>query len=108
MITILAVGQEASRVAEAATGHASVEVLVARDSDEALEKLARNRRIDAVLITDSNDLTEVADVIRDEDPASPPLYAASAIGSAVGVRSLAGESPRELIHELIEALSPEP
>ncbi len=50
MITILVVGAPAAEASRYAAGHPSVEILVAGGTEEALEKLARNRRIDAVLL----------------------------------------------------------
>jgi hypothetical protein len=104
MITILALGEAAPSVAETASGDASVEVLVSRDVEDALEKLARNRRIDAILITDSDRAAEFADAIRDEDPASPPLYAPASAAATAGVSPLTGATAEELLDGLIAAL----
>jgi hypothetical protein len=52
------------------------EVLHARDADEAAEKLARNRRIDALLFFDETLEREVAALLRGEDPALPPAFVA--------------------------------
>jgi len=107
MITILAVGADAFAIAEAAAPDPAVEVLVSRDAEEALEKLARNRRIDAVLITEAVDIAGLAREIREEDPGAPPLYAPASSGSAPGVRALAAGSPEELLGALLRALSGE-
>ena len=52
MITILAVGPEAESLAVFGASHPSVEVVTAHGAEDALERLARNRRIDAVLFLD--------------------------------------------------------
>lgn len=52
----------------------SFEILRARSGDEAIEKLARNRRIDAVLFTGGAVGRETIDRLSAEDALSPPLF----------------------------------
>ena len=48
--------------------------MTAAGVEEALEKLARNRRIDAVLLLADADPAAAAQAIHDEDPGAPPLF----------------------------------
>jgi hypothetical protein len=75
VITILAVGGPERDLANAFALKPSVEVVTARDVEDALEKLARNRRVDAVLLLDGASAAASAQTILEEDPAAPPLYA---------------------------------
>ena len=74
MLTILVVA--APGFPDILATHPSLELLHAHDSEDALEKLGRNRRIDAVLLAgwDPGAGAEIADAIRDDNPAPPPLY----------------------------------
>ena len=88
MITILVVAPR-----ESVTGFAepdpSVEVLVASDLEDALEKLARNRRVDAVLlVAGPAEAGALAREIRAEDPAGPPLFAPASAGPIAGAGAL--------------------
>jgi hypothetical protein len=67
----------------------SFEVLRARSADEALEKLARNRRIDAVLFTGDALARETIERLSDEDASSPPLFSTgcAAVEGAVALES---------------------
>ena len=56
MITILAVGPDAEALAAFGASHPSIEVVTAHGAEDALERLARNRRIDAVLLLDGRTL----------------------------------------------------
>ena len=54
----------------------------ARDLEDALEKLARNRRIDAVLLLDADTAgARPRSAIFEEDPARPPIYAPRILGA---------------------------
>jgi hypothetical protein len=66
---------------------ANFELLWASGAEEAAEKLARNRRIDAVLFFDSGLARETAKLLESEDPAFPPLYLAGA-GAPEGIAEL--------------------
>jgi DNA-binding NarL/FixJ family response regulator len=105
MITILAVGPLAVELSVFASSHPSVEIVTAGGVEEALEKLARNRRIDAVLLLPGAPAREIAEAIREEDPASPPLFASVQAGSIEGVQTAAASEPERLIEWVIEHLS---
>jgi hypothetical protein len=107
MITLLAVGDGAGAVAAGAGADPSLEVLIAKDAEDALEKLARNRRIDAVLIVDSRETAALAASIRDEDPAGPPLFAPASAGEVPGVEAVSAESSEGLAARIARALSHE-
>ncbi len=108
MITILAVGADAERLAAFGASHPSVEVVTAEGAEDALERLARNRRIDAVLLLDSPDAAEIARLVREEDPGAPPLFVPAAAGEIPGTRALSGNLGAELLEELVAALGPGP
>lgn len=74
----------------------SFEILHAATVPEACEKLARNRRIDAVLFFEERLAREVSRILREEDPAAPPLFLAGA-GRVTGVEAIA---PGHLFEEL--------
>lgn len=106
MITILAVSREVKSLSPAFARHPSVEVLVAADAEEALETLARNRRIDAVLLLDRASAAATARQIREEDPGAPALYAPASTGPIPRVASLADDAPEamvEALHRRLEA-----
>ena len=105
MITILAVAGRVGELAPALLRHPSIEVLTASGVEDALEKLARNRRIDAVLLL-GTDALEVASAIGQEDPAAPPLFAPASAGAIPGVRSLPDRDPAALAEEIVALLEP--
>jgi hypothetical protein len=105
MITVLVVSKpgRARNLDEAAARMPSLELLHASDIEQALDRLARNRRIDAVLLLDPESAPEVAKVILEEDPGAPPLFVA---GSDVpGTRRLAGGEPALLLESLERSLA---
>jgi len=106
VITLLAVGGSAAEILDVAAGHPSVEVLTALGAEDALEKLARNRRIDAVLLLAGGANREIAAAIREEDPTGPPLFAPpTGAGPIPGVRPLPEADPEELLAEIGRHLS---
>jgi CheY-like chemotaxis protein len=105
MITILAVGQEAETLAAFGASHPSIEVVTAHGAEDALERLARNRRIDAVLLLDGSDARETARLIAEEDPGAPPVFASAGVGELAGARRLAAGSGVPLLEALLEALA---
>lgn len=104
MITILAVGAGAETLAGFGAERPSVEIVTAEGAEDALERLARNRRIDAVLVLAGADAGEIARLVSEEDPGAPPLYAPAAAGEIPGVRALAGGSDLQLLEELVRAI----
>ena len=55
----------------------SVEVLYARGAEEALEKLARNRRIDAVVMAAGAENPDIEAALREDEPAPPQVFRVS-------------------------------
>ena len=107
MITILLVGERehAEFLDEIAARKPSLELLHAMDVEEALDRLARNRRIDAVLlIVEPATAREIAALLLEEDPAGPPIFL-PAPASAPGTRSLPASSPEELLDSILSTLS---
>ena len=84
MLHVLAVDPEAPRPLEAPP---SIEVAWAHDAEDALEKLSRNRRIDAVLFFDDATARATADILAADGGGWPPLFQEG--GSAVdGIEAL--------------------
>jgi hypothetical protein len=106
MMTILVVGAPAAEASRYAEAHPSVEILAAAGTEDALEKLARNRRIDAVLLLPGSGAGELAAELAEEDPSAPPLFAPASAGDIPGVRALAAEDPDRLLELVVQALEP--
>jgi len=77
--------------------HASVEVLTAHGVEDTLEKLGRNRRIDAVLLLSGEDARAIVAAIEEDNPAHPPLFQPAGRRPLPGTRILAAARPEELI-----------
>jgi hypothetical protein len=107
VITILVVAGPAEDLARVFARHPSLEVLTAADAEDALEKLARNRRIDAVLLLGGPAAPAMARLILEEDPGAPPLYAPESFGAAPAALPLADASPEVLIETVARLLQPE-
>ncbi|MEO8349931.1 MAG: hypothetical protein ABI610_13575 [Acidobacteriota bacterium] len=108
MITILVVAppDESEALDRVASRRPSLELLHAEDFEETLERLARNRRIDAVLLLLTADrAAEVAALVREEDPSAPPLFAPEAIGTVPDVEPLTATTPEDLLEALTARLS---
>lgn len=104
MYSILVVGSAEQDAGELEGRLSSVEVLRARDAEDAVEKLGRNRRIDAVLLLQPETLSlETIAAIREDLPAPPPLFLAVSTGAPVpeGVRRLSPGPPGEILASLI-------
>jgi hypothetical protein len=106
MITVLVLGPSHVESAPADFADPSVEILAAGSAEEALEKLARNRRIDAVLLLPGSEARELAETLAEEDPSAPPLFAPASIGEIPGVRRLEAENPVALVQRIVELLEP--
>lgn len=100
MISVLVVGPET--VGATAAGDPAVEVLRAAGAEEAIERLARNRRIDAVLLLCGSESGRVMAAIEQEEPAPPPFYAPAEPAPPPGVRLLS-TGPIERLLEAIAA-----
>ena len=105
MITVLVVGGGSRDFASLAADDPSIEVMTATGAEEALEKLARNRRIDAVLLAGVADPASTARAIHEEDSGAPPLFAPASAAPLDRVRLLAAASPEDLLRAIAHALS---
>jgi hypothetical protein len=108
VITVLVVAEpgEADPLDRAAAGRPSLELLHAGDVEDALDRLSRNRRIDAVLLLLSSDrAAEAAALLREEDPSGPPLLAPAPPDPPPGVQPLIAETPEEIVEVLMQKLS---
>jgi hypothetical protein len=108
MITVLVVGERerAADLDTLASKNPSLELLHAGDAEETLDRLARNRRIDAVLLlVPPVNAREIAGLLLEEDPAGPPIFTPRSSDEIAGVRSLDASSPEELLHSIFSALS---
>lgn len=83
----------------------SVEVLQTAGADEAVDRLARNRRIDAVLLFAGAENEAIAAAIREDNLAPPPLFFPASAAKVPGARQLASDLPGELLDLLAEALA---
>jgi hypothetical protein len=97
MISVLVVAAAEQDLQDLAGTHPSVEVLSAHGVEDALEKLARNRRVDAVLLLAGEANSEIVGAIRDDNPAHPPLYGPAGQPAPAGVRTLPAVEPSELL-----------
>ena len=100
MITVLVVAGEGSELQGIQEGNPSLEILRARDIEETLEKLARNRRIDAVLLLVGEETARFAEAVLEENPAAPPLFAPEESGRGARVNFLDATSASELLRLL--------
>ncbi|MEP6995512.1 MAG: hypothetical protein ABI968_13390 [Acidobacteriota bacterium] len=107
MITILVVGPSPAEPSEFAQSHPSVEILTAAGAEDALEKLARNRRIDAVLLLPGAAAAEIIATLREEDPGAPPVFAPDSMGPISGARPLRGDDSARLLDLLVDSLASE-
>jgi hypothetical protein len=108
MITVLVVGprERTQDFDAAASRNPSIELLHAVELEEALDRLARNRRIDAVLLlVETEAAREIAETVLEEDPGAPPLFAPAMSGDIAGVRALPAETADDLLRSIVRALS---
>jgi hypothetical protein len=108
VITVLVVGDrdQAEGLDAVAARNPSLELLHAADLEEAIDRLARNRRIDAVLLmVEVARAAEIVETVLEEDPGAPPLFAPAALGEIAGIRRLPGRTPEELLEGIARGLS---
>jgi hypothetical protein len=103
VIHVLVVGPLSGEPGRLPESSSSVEVLHAHGPEDAVEKLARNRRIDAVLLLEA-DNASVARAIREDVLSPPPLFAPAGSEALEGVRPLEGVGD-VLLFRLSEALN---
>jgi hypothetical protein len=105
VISVLVVLPEGAHPEELAALHPSVEVLTAHGVEDTLEKLGRNRRIDAVLLLEEQGMAAaIVAAIEEDNPAHPPLFQAAGGLRVPGTRILANADPVELIDLLVREL----
>ena len=107
MITILAVGkhEDAEDLDRLVSRDPSLELLHAKDIEEALDRLARNRRIDAVLLLVSSDAARgLAQTILQEDPAAPPIFAPAFAGRIENTIPVEGKTLERVLEALLNRL----
>ena len=103
MLTVLVVGRHASEVGATEPGSA-LEILYAGDAEEAVEKLARNRRIDAVLILGSGDARASVEAIAEDVTAPPPIFLAQDAAPVASAMVLPSRRLEDLLARVVEAL----
>ncbi len=110
MITVLVVGEE-KELEELSSPKATLEVLTAHSPQEALEKLGRNRRIDAVLLMGKDEIPAIVEAIREDNPAHPPIFLPPGQRPLPGARVLPdkreGKGQGQGLTELLDLLSGE-
>jgi hypothetical protein len=97
VITVLAVGERerAGELDGLAGRNPSLELLHATGLEEALDRLARNRRIDAVLLlVDPEAARQIEATLLEEDPAGPPVFVPAP-----------GQSPEVVLESILSRLS---
>jgi hypothetical protein len=105
MIHVLVVALEGAALGELAGRRSGIEVLLARGADEAVEKLARNRRIDAVVLLSGAENAAVARAICEDNLSPPPIFAPASSEQIPGVRRLPGEAAGPVLDLVAEALA---
>ncbi len=104
MITVLVVGEKKA-LEGLSSPKASVEVLTAHGAEGALEKLGRNRRIDAVLVLGKDGIPAIVEAIREDNPTHPPIFLPPGRQPLPGCRILPGRGQE--VPELLDLLSEE-
>lgn len=97
MIHVLVAGPEGGVPEGYESLRSSVEVLLSCGADEAVERLARNRRVDAVLLLAGAQNEAIAAAIREDNLAPPPLYLPASASDLPGARRLSSDLPGELL-----------
>jgi hypothetical protein len=107
MITVLVVGprERTQDLDAAAARNPSIELLHAAELEEALDRLARNRRIDAVLLlVETEAAREIAETVLEEDPAAPPLFLPASAGTLEYTIPVDGATSEQLLEALVSQL----
>jgi hypothetical protein len=104
VISVLIVVEAEQSLEELAGRHPSVEILMAHGVEDALEKLGRNRRIDAVLLLAGTANPAIIGAIREDNPAHPPMYLPAGQPAPRGIRTLPAGDPAELLDLLLREL----
>jgi hypothetical protein len=102
MLAVLVVGKDpAAALPEAGS---AIEILHAHGADEAVEKLGRNRRIDAVLILPTADAAEIVAAIREDVVSPPPIFLAAGAPKIPATTRLAERELSEMLSRVVKAL----
>jgi hypothetical protein len=101
VVTLLAIGPDAVALAPSA---AAVEILRAHDPEDGLEMLARNRRIDAVLVLSGQAPSPIIEAIREENSAPPPIFVACGARSAPAGSRAVSEDPNAALEQICREL----
>ena len=83
MISVLVVGRQGDDLDHLEAEDPSVEVLTAHGIEDALEKLSRNRRVDALLLCAGPDTEAMVAAIREDSPAHPPIFVPAGLGRPI-------------------------
>ena len=106
MFTILVISPDSSDISALLDSHPSVEIVRASDAEEALEKLGRNRRVDAILLLSGAENAAIAREIREDNTAPPPFFTVEGESETEPPsRRLPAASPENLVKSLIDRLS---
>jgi hypothetical protein len=103
MLALLVVGEAFAEGARAEP-NSSLEVLHARDAGEAVEKLARNRRVDGVLVLSPGDAAAIVAAIREDVLSPPPIFLPEGAPEIRGTWTLAAREPARLLALVVETL----
>jgi hypothetical protein len=102
LLAILVIGEVPG--AGGPEAESSLELLHARDAEEAVEKLARNRRIDAVLVLAARDAEAIVATIREDLLSPPPIFLPAGAPQIPETRGLDAREPAKLIGLVAAAL----
>lgn len=107
MISVLVVGRDGDALDHLEAQDPSVEVLTAHGIEDALEKLGRNRRIDALLLCAGPETEAMVEAIREDSPAHPPIFVPALLGPAIPhTISLEATEAAEMLNLLKGKLEP--
>jgi hypothetical protein len=107
MISVLVVGRDTDSLDHLEAQDPSVEVLTAHGVEDALEKLGRNRRIDALLLCAGSETEGMVEAIREDSPAHPPIFVPAGLGLPIpDTLPLEASGTREMLNLLKGKLEP--
>jgi hypothetical protein len=107
MISVLVVGREGEGPLHLEAEDPSVEVLTAHGVEDALEKIGRNRRIDALLLCAGSETEAMVEAIREDSPAHPPIFVPAGLALAIPhTLPLEASETREMLNLLKGKLEP--
>jgi len=101
VVTLLVIGPDAVALPPSA---AAVEILRAHDREDGLEMLARNRRVDAVLLLSGQAPSPIIEAIREENSAPPPIFVACGPRPAPAGSRAVSEDPNAAVEQICHEL----